>query len=98
MGAYDALPQDRLAEVIANVLQPQENAYCVRHCAVVRTARGRMWKSFRRHVRPMGPVQCRGAWSVGRRGGGAFSAPRSPEDGSCRYSRRVRPSPRPHST
>ncbi|OWK02142.1 TERT, partial [Cervus elaphus hippelaphus] len=50
VGAYDALPQDRLAEVIANVLQPQENAYCVRHCAVVRTARGRMWKSFRRHA------------------------------------------------
>nr|XP_020747322.1 telomerase reverse transcriptase isoform X1 [Odocoileus virginianus texanus] len=50
VGAYDALPQDRLAEVIANVLQPQENAYCVRHCAVVRTARGRMWKSFKRHV------------------------------------------------
>ncbi|KAM7231415.1 hypothetical protein CapIbe_017860 [Capra ibex] len=50
VGAYDALPQDRLAEVIANVLQPQENTYCVRHCAVVRTARGRMWKSFKRHV------------------------------------------------
>lgn len=70
MGAYDALPQDRLAEVIANVLQPQENTYCVRHCAVVRTARGRMWKSFKRHVRPTGPVQCRGR---GLRGRGAHA-------------------------
>ncbi|XP_010855438.1 PREDICTED: telomerase reverse transcriptase [Bison bison bison] len=50
VGAYDALPQDKLAEVIANVLQPQENTYCVRHCAMVRTARGRMRKSFKRHV------------------------------------------------
>ncbi|XP_069411853.1 telomerase reverse transcriptase isoform X2 [Ovis canadensis] len=50
VGAYDALPQDRLAEVIADVLQPQENTYCVRRCAVVRTARGRVCKSFRRHV------------------------------------------------
>uniref|UniRef100_A0A8C6E5J9 Telomerase reverse transcriptase n=1 Tax=Moschus moschiferus TaxID=68415 RepID=A0A8C6E5J9_MOSMO len=50
VGAYDALPQDRLAEVIASVLRPQENVYCVRHCAVVRTARGRMWKSFKRYV------------------------------------------------
>ena len=57
MGAYDALPQDKLAEVIANVLQPQENTYCVRHCAMVRTARGRMRKSFKRHVRPTGPLQ-----------------------------------------
>ena len=66
MGAYDALPQDKLAEVIANVLQPQENTYCVRHCAMVRTARGRMRKSFKRHVRPTGPVQCWGAWLRGR--------------------------------
>lgn len=75
MGAYDALPQDRLAEVIANVLQPQENTYCVRHCAVVRTARGRMWKSFKRHVRPTGPVQCRGRGLRGRglRGRGAHA-------------------------
>lgn len=70
MGAYDALPQDRLAEVIANVLQPQENTYCVRRCAVVRTARGRVCKSFRRHVRATGPVQCRGR---GLRGRGAHA-------------------------
>ncbi|ELR57435.1 Telomerase reverse transcriptase, partial [Bos mutus] len=59
VGAYDALPQDKLAEVIANVLQPQENTYCVRHCAMVRTARGRMRKSFKRHVRPTGPPYLR---------------------------------------
>lgn len=52
MGAYDALPQDRLVEVIANVLQPQEHTYCLRQYAVVqRTARGRIRKSFKRHVR-----------------------------------------------
>ncbi|XP_015418603.1 PREDICTED: telomerase reverse transcriptase [Myotis davidii] len=51
MGAYDALPQDRLVEVIANVLQPQEHTYCLRQYAVVqRTARGRVRKSFKRHV------------------------------------------------
>lgn len=77
VGAYDALPQDKLAEVIANVLQPQEKTYCVRHCAMVRTARGRMRKSFKRHVSPTG--RC----SAGRRGvvcgsGGARSALWSP--------------------
>uniref|UniRef100_G1PKR5 Telomerase reverse transcriptase n=1 Tax=Myotis lucifugus TaxID=59463 RepID=G1PKR5_MYOLU len=51
MGAYDALPQDRLVEVIANVIQPQEHTYCLRQYAVVqRTARGRVRKSFKRHV------------------------------------------------
>ncbi|XP_058420373.1 telomerase reverse transcriptase isoform X2 [Diceros bicornis minor] len=50
-GAYDALPQDRLAEVIANVIRPQENMYCVRQYAVVRrTADGHFRKSFKRHV------------------------------------------------
>ncbi|XP_022437032.1 telomerase reverse transcriptase isoform X3 [Delphinapterus leucas] len=50
-GAYDALPQDRLAEVIANVIRPHENSYCVRQYAVVqRTARGHVRKSFKRHV------------------------------------------------
>ncbi|XP_004411687.1 PREDICTED: telomerase reverse transcriptase isoform X2 [Odobenus rosmarus divergens] len=50
-GAYDALPQDRLVEVIANVIRPQENTYCVRQYAVVRrTAQGHVRKSFKRHV------------------------------------------------
>ncbi|XP_023095625.2 telomerase reverse transcriptase isoform X14 [Felis catus] len=50
-GAYDALPQDKLVEVIANVIRPQENTYCVRHYAVVqRTAQGHVRKSFKRHV------------------------------------------------
>ncbi|XP_030188978.1 telomerase reverse transcriptase isoform X9 [Lynx canadensis] len=50
-GAYDALPQDKLVEVIANVIRPQENTYCVRQYAVVqRTAQGRVRKSFKRHV------------------------------------------------
>lgn len=52
-GAYDALPQDRLAEVIANVIRPHENLYCVRQYAVVqRAARGHVRKSFKRHVSP----------------------------------------------
>ncbi|XP_008160037.2 telomerase reverse transcriptase isoform X1 [Eptesicus fuscus] len=51
MGAYDALPQDRLVEVIANVIKPQEHTYCLRQYAVVqRTAHGRVRKSFKRHV------------------------------------------------
>ncbi|XP_036775976.2 telomerase reverse transcriptase isoform X1 [Manis pentadactyla] len=51
MGAYDALPQDRLVEVIASVIRPQENTYCVRQYAVVRrTARGHVHKAFKRHV------------------------------------------------
>ncbi|XP_045855832.1 telomerase reverse transcriptase isoform X2 [Meles meles] len=50
-GAYDALPQDRLAEVVANVLRPHENTYCLRRYAVVRrTAQGHVRRSFRRHV------------------------------------------------
>ncbi|KAK1345260.1 hypothetical protein QTO34_013970 [Cnephaeus nilssonii] len=51
MGAYDALPQDRLVEVIAHVIKPQEHTYCLRQYAVVqRTAHGRVRKSFKRHV------------------------------------------------
>ena len=78
-GAYDALPQDRLAKVIANVIRPHENSYCVRQYAVVqRTARGHVRKSFKRHVSPTGGVfggaeralrEARagwwGAWSAG---------------------------------
>ena len=76
MGAYDALPQDRLAEVVANVLRPQEHTYCVRHCAVVRAARGRMWKTFRRHVRPWGLCSAgRGLWGGGVRACSARGVP-----------------------
>ncbi|XP_016067684.1 PREDICTED: telomerase reverse transcriptase [Miniopterus natalensis] len=51
MGAYDALPQDRLVEVIANIIKPQEHTYCLRQYAVVqRTAHGHVRKSFKRHV------------------------------------------------
>ncbi|KAM7147543.1 telomerase reverse transcriptase [Molossus nigricans] len=51
MGAYDALPQDRLVEVIANIVKPQEHTYCLRQYAVVqRTARGHIRRSFKRHV------------------------------------------------
>ncbi|XP_057565963.1 telomerase reverse transcriptase isoform X5 [Hippopotamus amphibius kiboko] len=50
-GAYDALPQDRLVEVVANVIRPHENSYCVRQYAVVRrAARGHVRKSFKTHV------------------------------------------------
>ncbi|EPY89918.1 hypothetical protein CB1_000069005 [Camelus ferus] len=50
-GAYDALPQDRLVEVIAKVIRPQESTYCVRRYAVVqRATRGHVRKSFKRHV------------------------------------------------
>uniref|UniRef100_A0A8C3VK75 Telomerase reverse transcriptase n=1 Tax=Catagonus wagneri TaxID=51154 RepID=A0A8C3VK75_9CETA len=57
-GAYDALPQDRLVEVVANVIRPHENTYCVRQCAVVqRAARGHVRKSFKRHVSTFADLQ-----------------------------------------
>ncbi|XP_024906273.1 telomerase reverse transcriptase [Pteropus alecto] len=50
-GAYDALPQDRLEEVVASVIRPREHTYCVRQYAVLqRTAHGHIRKSFKRHV------------------------------------------------
>uniref|UniRef100_A0A8C5KPZ6 Telomerase reverse transcriptase n=1 Tax=Jaculus jaculus TaxID=51337 RepID=A0A8C5KPZ6_JACJA len=53
-GAYDAIPQDKLMEVVASVIKPQENTYCVRQYAVVqRSAQGYICKSFRRQVRPL---------------------------------------------
>lgn len=66
-GAYDALPQDRLLEVVANVIRPHESTYCVRQCAVLRrTARGHVRKSFQTHVSPRGRGAGRG------RGGGPW--------------------------
>ncbi|XP_042551185.1 telomerase reverse transcriptase [Dipodomys spectabilis] len=50
-GAYEALPHDRLAEVVARAIRPRENTYCIRHYAVVQGAvQGRVHRSFRRHV------------------------------------------------
>lgn len=55
-GAYDALPQDKVAEVVAKVLRPHENMYCIRRYAVVqRAARGQARRSYRRHVRQARP-------------------------------------------
>ncbi|XP_062943554.1 telomerase reverse transcriptase isoform X2 [Cynocephalus volans] len=57
-GAYDTIPQDRLVEVIASIMQPPENTYCVRRYAVVqRTAHGHVRKVFRRHVSTLTDLQ-----------------------------------------
>ncbi|XP_013361352.1 PREDICTED: telomerase reverse transcriptase [Chinchilla lanigera] len=57
-GAYDALPQDKVAEVVAKVLRPWENTYCVRRYTVVqRAARGHVRRSFRRHVSTLADLQ-----------------------------------------
>ncbi|KAM5260059.1 telomerase reverse transcriptase isoform 2-T2 [Hipposideros larvatus] len=57
-GAYDTLPQDRLLEVVANVIQPPEHTYCTRHYAVVqRAAHGHVRKSFKRHVSTFMDIQ-----------------------------------------
>ncbi|XP_008562267.1 PREDICTED: telomerase reverse transcriptase-like, partial [Galeopterus variegatus] len=57
-GAYDTIPQDRLVEVIASIMQPPENTYCVRRYAVVqRTAHGHVRKLFRRHVSTLTDLQ-----------------------------------------
>ncbi|KAG8512384.1 Telomerase reverse transcriptase [Galemys pyrenaicus] len=51
-GAYDALPQDKLEEVVARVIRPEESIYCVRRYATVRSAAcRRMHRSFGCHVR-----------------------------------------------
>ncbi|XP_006872442.1 PREDICTED: telomerase reverse transcriptase isoform X2 [Chrysochloris asiatica] len=50
-GAYDTIPHNKLVEVVANVIKPQENVYCVRRYAIVqKTAQGYIRKSFKRHV------------------------------------------------
>ncbi|XP_006893229.1 PREDICTED: telomerase reverse transcriptase isoform X2 [Elephantulus edwardii] len=49
-GAYDSIPHNKLVEVVANVMQPQ-NIYCIRRYAVVqKTAQGHVRRSFKRHV------------------------------------------------
>ncbi|XP_010605200.1 telomerase reverse transcriptase [Fukomys damarensis] len=55
-GAYDALPQDKVAEVVASVLRPWENTYCVRRYTVVQS-RGRTRRAFRRHVSTLSDLQ-----------------------------------------
>ncbi|KAF6357655.1 telomerase reverse transcriptase [Rhinolophus ferrumequinum] len=48
--AYDTLPQDRLLQLVANVIGPPEHTYCMRQYAVVqRSACGHVRKSFKRH-------------------------------------------------
>ncbi|XP_047411970.1 telomerase reverse transcriptase [Sciurus carolinensis] len=57
-GAYDTIPQDRLVEVIARIIRPPENTYCVRRYAVVqRATHGRVRKSFKRHVSTLSDLQ-----------------------------------------
>ncbi|XP_074063548.1 telomerase reverse transcriptase isoform X2 [Macrotis lagotis] len=51
-GAYDALPHDKLIEVISSIIKPEEKkVYCIRRYAVVwKNAYGNIQKSFKRHV------------------------------------------------
>ncbi|XP_057608943.1 telomerase reverse transcriptase-like isoform X2 [Chionomys nivalis] len=57
-GAFDAIPQDKLMEVVANMIRHPENMYCVRQCAVVqRDRQGQVHKSFRREVSTMSDFQ-----------------------------------------
>nr|XP_045249441.1 telomerase reverse transcriptase isoform X2 [Macaca fascicularis] len=57
MGAYDSIPQDRLTEVIASIIKPQ-NTYCVRRYAVVRkAAHGHVRKTFKSHVSTLTDLQ-----------------------------------------
>ncbi|KAM4875939.1 telomerase reverse transcriptase [Thomomys bottae] len=56
--AYEAIPQDRLVEVVARAIQPGERTYCIRHYAVVqRTFQGRAHRSFRTHVSTFSDLQ-----------------------------------------
>uniref|UniRef100_A0A2R9A661 Telomerase reverse transcriptase n=1 Tax=Pan paniscus TaxID=9597 RepID=A0A2R9A661_PANPA len=56
-GAYDTIPQDRLTEVIASIIKPQ-NTYCVRRYAVVqKAAHGHVRKAFKSHVSTLTDLQ-----------------------------------------
>ncbi|XP_032965770.1 telomerase reverse transcriptase isoform X2 [Rhinolophus ferrumequinum] len=56
--AYDTLPQDRLLQLVANVIGPPEHTYCMRQYAVVqRSACGHVRKSFKRHVSTLTDLQ-----------------------------------------
>uniref|UniRef100_A0A8C6W1G5 Telomerase reverse transcriptase n=1 Tax=Nannospalax galili TaxID=1026970 RepID=A0A8C6W1G5_NANGA len=57
-GAYDAIPHNKLVEVVASMIRPLENTYCVRRYAVVqRAAGGHIYKSFRRQVSTLSDLQ-----------------------------------------
>ncbi|KAM7325534.1 hypothetical protein ACRRTK_015787 [Alexandromys fortis] len=55
-GAFDAIPQDKLMEVVANMIRHPENMYCVRQYAVVQRDR-QGHKSFRSKVPTMSDFQ-----------------------------------------
>ncbi|KAM6224389.1 telomerase reverse transcriptase [Rhynchocyon petersi] len=57
-GAFDTIPHNKLVDVIADVMKPHENVYCIRRYAVVqKTARGCVRKSFKRHVSTLADLQ-----------------------------------------
>lgn len=57
-GAYDAIPQDKLVEVVANMIRCSENMYCIRQYAVVqKDSQGQVHKSFRRQVSTLSDLQ-----------------------------------------
>ncbi|XP_035147706.3 telomerase reverse transcriptase isoform X2 [Callithrix jacchus] len=56
-GAYDTIPQDKLAEVIASIIRPQAT-YCVRQYAVLqKAAHGHVRKAFKSHVSTLTDLQ-----------------------------------------
>uniref|UniRef100_A0A2K5RDW0 Telomerase reverse transcriptase n=1 Tax=Cebus imitator TaxID=2715852 RepID=A0A2K5RDW0_CEBIM len=56
-GAYDTIPQDKLAEVIASIIRPQAT-YCMRRYAVVqKAAHGHIRKAFKSHVSTLTDLQ-----------------------------------------
>ncbi|XP_037385278.1 telomerase reverse transcriptase [Talpa occidentalis] len=58
MGAFDALPQDKLVQVVARAIRPQESTYCVRRYATLRSAGGgRVHRAFGCHVSTLEDLQ-----------------------------------------
>ncbi|XP_051007030.1 telomerase reverse transcriptase [Acomys russatus] len=57
-GAYDAIPQDKLVEVVANMIRHSEGTYCIRQYAVVqRDSQGQIHRSFKRQVSTLSDLQ-----------------------------------------
>ncbi|GAB1298361.1 Telomerase reverse transcriptase [Apodemus speciosus] len=57
-GAYDTISQDKLVEVVANMIRHSESMYCIRQYAVVqRDSQGQVHKSFRRQVSTLSDLQ-----------------------------------------
>lgn len=57
-GAYDAIPQDKLVEIVANIIRRSESMYCIRQYAVVqKDSQGQVHKSFRRQVSTLSDLQ-----------------------------------------